>query len=78
MRVILFLLFIYLVIKLVWMMLVMNRVGSNASSRSYTFRGSSNPFGNVRQPNSSNGNVKKKRNLDNLADAEFEEIEDDK
>lgn len=56
----------------------MNRVGSNASSRSYTFRGSSNPFGNVRQPNSPNGNVKKKRNLDNLADAEFEEIEDDK
>ncbi|MEX0773039.1 MAG: hypothetical protein WEB89_04590 [Balneolales bacterium] len=75
MRVILFLLFIYMVVRIVRLMLVQNRGGRSIFNRTYTFRGSSNPFGNVRQPN---GNASKKQNIDNLEDAEFEEIDDDK
>lgn len=75
MRVILFLLFIYLVVRLVRMLIVQNKGNQSIFNRTYTFRGSSNPFGNVRQPN---GSANKKRNIDSLEDAEYEELDDDK
>lgn len=72
MRVILFLLFLYLVIRIVRMLLVQKKTGRATFNRTYTFHGQ-NPFGHVRRPG---GNVKKKRNFDNLEDADFEEIDD--
>ncbi|MEX0686436.1 MAG: hypothetical protein WD267_12785 [Balneolales bacterium] len=73
MRLIFFLLFLYLMVRIVRMMLVKNSSNRGTFRRTYTFNGS-NPFEKVRRPN---GHDRKRPNIENLEDAEFEEIEDD-